>query len=391
MSSFLQLTPPRDVVYPVETKPSEDAGNNIELEPETMTATNNGDETDEIATTERNHRDRIESFVVEAQDLHMFTVILLHGFGTNGQIFGEEFMRKTQMQKHFPNVKFIFPSAPRRRMSMWKRAWSKGWFDLSSLEAQGFRDAFWPRQTRNNYVDQIILGGVSRGCAASIFNTIGREHQISGFVGLSGLLPFQGEIGGTFDDDVEKAGGDDLFTPVKDENQPSVHAQAVNLIREILDRDPVDILQKPSCKLEEHSYEIGNGPFPRPCVLIEEFSSHENKADYPDFGERLRQITHILNIPVLISHGDQNEVVSIESSRKMNNLIYGWEKLVIPVTYREYEGVDREWDSPWQIKDIISFLSNEIGIPHQSNVEDLNAMEEQWAPNFEDEEFEYDD
>ncbi|KAL4966516.1 uncharacterized protein BDV14DRAFT_198973 [Aspergillus stella-maris] len=104
MPSFLQLTPPQDVVSTVKTKPSENASNNIEAETETMTGTNNGDEINETTTAERNHRERIKSLVVEAEGQHLFTTILLHGFGTNGQIFGEEFMRKTQMAKHIPNV-----------------------------------------------------------------------------------------------------------------------------------------------------------------------------------------------------------------------------------------------------------------------------------------------
>lgn len=81
-----------------------------------------------------------EPFVIPpSSSNHTHTAILLHGQGSNGPRFGQELLRSQTsdgktLAQHLPGMKFIFPTAKKRRAIVFKRMPINQWFDNHSLK-----------------------------------------------------------------------------------------------------------------------------------------------------------------------------------------------------------------------------------------------------------------
>ncbi|CAK7227065.1 hypothetical protein SEUCBS140593_006453 [Sporothrix eucalyptigena] len=156
-------------------------------------------------------------FVVEPTATHTHTFILLHGLGSNGEKFGRELLETgigsdgLALPARFPSAKFIFPTSRRRRSTAFRRSMLTQWFDVASLDdpsdrshkqLAGLRESFAEiiaiveHECRDAGIPRqdIVLGGLSQGCAMSLICLLALEQPIGGFVGMSGWLPFQTEI-----------------------------------------------------------------------------------------------------------------------------------------------------------------------------------------------------
>lgn len=67
-------------------------------------------------------------------DQHTHTLILLLGRGSNGERFGQVFLESTDVAQRLPTLKFVFPTARKRRSTMLKRIPINQWFDNHSLD-----------------------------------------------------------------------------------------------------------------------------------------------------------------------------------------------------------------------------------------------------------------
>ncbi|PGH11638.1 hypothetical protein AJ79_04778 [Helicocarpus griseus UAMH5409] len=70
---------------------------------------------------------------------HTHTFIILHGRGSNAERFGLELLRSGNLSARLPTVKFIFPTASKRRSRILKKISINQWFDNYSLEDPGQR------------------------------------------------------------------------------------------------------------------------------------------------------------------------------------------------------------------------------------------------------------
>lgn len=93
----------------------------------------------------------------------------------------------------------------------------------------------------------IILGGLSQGCAMALFVLLSLDFPVSSFFGLSGWLPFRDDIMELINDDGPGSGtevgevvifGEDGDNDGKDDSPPPI--QALNLVRDILSMDKID-------------------------------------------------------------------------------------------------------------------------------------------------------
>ncbi|PHH53867.1 Acyl-protein thioesterase 1 [Ceratocystis fimbriata CBS 114723] len=156
-------------------------------------------------------------FIVEAPGHHTHSFILLHGLGSNGEKFGKELLETgidsngQSLASRFPGAKFIFPTSRRRRSTAFRRAMLTQWFDVASLDdpsdrnhkqIPGLRESFQEikelieLECSSGNIPQrnIILGGLSQGCAMDLICLLALDFPIGGFIGMSGWLPFQQEI-----------------------------------------------------------------------------------------------------------------------------------------------------------------------------------------------------
>ena len=65
---------------------------------------------------------------------HTHTIILLHGRGSNSERLGHVLLEITALAQRLSTVKFVFPTARKRRSTVLKRIPIHQWFDNYSLE-----------------------------------------------------------------------------------------------------------------------------------------------------------------------------------------------------------------------------------------------------------------
>ncbi|KKZ64442.1 hypothetical protein EMCG_09577 [[Emmonsia] crescens] len=290
---------------------------------------------------------------------HTHTFILLHGRGSNAERFGMEFLRAANLSARLPTVKFIFPTASKRRSTVLKKIQINQWFDNYSLEDPGertelqidglcqtgtFLHALIEREAKE-FVDRgddgyrrIILGGLSQGCAAGVFtflagglgedysNEMGNRRLVGGFVGMSGWLPLNRQLEDIFQSSSGDVLDEDDFNPFAQSPPPgpndgpdnddgeSAELQAINHIRDILDLPMLPALA-----------------------------------------------THNFQSPVFLGHGSADEKVSVNLGQSMVDFLK--KRLDMDVTWKVYEGFGHWYKVPDEIDDIVHFLKEKVGVP----------------------------
>ena len=205
-------------------------------------------------------------FVIEPTAAHTRSLILLHGLGSNGQKFGEEFLEtgKTSagltLPRLFPGAKFIFPTSRRRRSTAFGRSMLTMWFDIvrlqdpshrKELQLQGLAESArelldlvrQELETSNIPPENIVIGGLSQGCAMSLSVLLCMDRPIGGFIGMSGYLPFREDIDEAVAEPVDDE--DDPFSrdhDAQDELDPATKAYIFE--RDLLGLPPMDSEQK---------------------------------------------------------------------------------------------------------------------------------------------------
>ncbi|MCJ1479289.1 hypothetical protein MMC13_007974 [Lambiella insularis] len=275
--------------------------------------------------------------VYQPKGQHTHTFIILHGRGSNAQSFGPEFMLSEHssgksLQDLLPGVKFVFPTARRRRMAGSNRCTIPQWFDIISVkdayahgdvQIEGLRESsvyiheiVWQEM---NLVrcKNIILGGLSQGCAAGLYALLtfipprtrndGCDLSIGAMVGMSGWLPFckeidemmcNGEKYGRADDPFERGAGA--------EQKLDASTEALNFVRENIDFPPL------------------TGPG-----------------------------LSFLQTPIFLGHGTADKQVDIRLGEEAASTLKGIGMDVTWVAYRDFYHWYKE---PDEIDDIITFL-----------------------------------
>ena len=126
------------------------------------------------------------------------TFIMLHGLGADGSDFAP-FASELDLAAVGP-VRFVFPHAPLRPVSLNSGFVMPAWFDIHedrSIEDEaGIRAAQASIETllaqekaRGVPAERIVLGGFSQGCALTLVTGLRHAERLAGLVGLSGFLP----------------------------------------------------------------------------------------------------------------------------------------------------------------------------------------------------------
>ncbi|KAF8242698.1 alpha/beta-hydrolase, partial [Wilcoxina mikolae CBS 423.85] len=255
---------------------------------------------------------------------HSHTILLLHGLSSNGAKFGHEFLSTSSFQTLFPSTKFIFPTAKKRRSTAIKRIPINQWFDIASLpdpshreelqldgvrESAEFIHALIATEVQAGVLPRnIVVGGLSQGCAMALMVMLTSEVRLGAVVGMSGWLPFRGRM-----EDVLLDNGDDggvLFGNDDDEeeeegkdNNKSLPLQTLEFLCEYLDME-----SSGGCCLET---------------------------------------------PVFLGHGEKDEKVSCELGLEAGKMLG---LLGVDVTWKVYEDFGHWYKVPDEIDDVIAFL-----------------------------------
>jgi len=141
-----------------------------------------------------------------------YTVIWLHGLGASGHDFEPIVPALELLQR--PGVRFLFPHAPVRPITINGGAAMRGWYDIMSMDI-GSRgqdqegiiasadavDALIANEaTRGVASKRIILAGFSQGGAIALYAGLRNAQPLAGILALSTYLPLQEELLPTLDE-----------------------------------------------------------------------------------------------------------------------------------------------------------------------------------------------
>jgi len=132
------------------------------------------------------------------------SLIVLHGLGADGNDF-VPIARELDLRSVGP-VRFVFPSAPVRPVTLNGGYEMRAWYDIHPPSAnpavprpedepglraaQGLVQGLIDREvTRGVPAHRIVLMGFSQGCAMTLMTGLRAPQRLAGLVGLSGYLP----------------------------------------------------------------------------------------------------------------------------------------------------------------------------------------------------------
>jgi phospholipase/carboxylesterase len=133
------------------------------------------------------------------------TVIVLHGLGADGTDF-LPMADELKLQAVGP-VRFIFPRAPARPVTINGGHAMRAWYDILVADLvrredeTGVRESFAQvhalldaEVARGVPAHRIVLAGFSQGCAITLGAGLRYGHRLAGLAGLSGYLPLAASL-----------------------------------------------------------------------------------------------------------------------------------------------------------------------------------------------------
>ncbi|KAF5000639.1 hypothetical protein FDECE_11176 [Fusarium decemcellulare] len=270
-------------------------------------------------------------YVVEPREPHTYTFILLHGLGSNGEKFGAEFLDTgltssgRKLTELFPGARFVFPTSKRRRSTAFGRSMLTQWFDIVRLEDPSYRKErqldglvesareireILAAELQKVQPQNLILGGLSQGCAMSLAVLLSLEHSVGGFVGMSGYLTYQSDLETAIKDEIDD---DNPFEDLEGSNEQTSAVKAQALQRDLLS---LHFLDHPS------------------------------------------QDTTAFKTPVFLGHGKEDDKVPYKLGEGAARLIRdaGYQ-----VEWKCYENQGHWYKIPNQIDDICQFMASKVG------------------------------
>jgi len=129
-----------------------------------------------------------------------WSVIWLHGLGADGHDFAP--IVSELVRPHWPAIRFVFPHAPKRPVSINNGMPMRAWYDIVSLDFRSRADAtgvaesvaqveelIAREQARGIARERILLAGFSQGGAIPLSAGLRRQAPLAGLVALSTYLP----------------------------------------------------------------------------------------------------------------------------------------------------------------------------------------------------------
>ena len=136
------------------------------------------------------------------------SVIWLHGLGADGHDF-EPIVPELHLPAELP-LRFVFPHAPVRPVTINGGMAMRAWYDIISLDAEGRADAagvhastaileelIAREQERGIDAEKIVIAGFSMGGAIAINTALQTQKKLAGMMALSTYLPLPSEVDGS--------------------------------------------------------------------------------------------------------------------------------------------------------------------------------------------------
>lgn len=337
---------------------------------------------------------------------HTHTIIALHGRGSNAERFGLELLTSAKLQARLPTVKFVFPTARKRRSTVLKRIPINPWFDNYSLEDPGqrtelqvdglcetaqFLRGLISDETRvlgegNCGYGKVVLWGLSQGCAAGIFALLGgwfddsEVGALGAFVGMSGWLPFEQQLEEILRcDDISvlaAEGGQDIQSDTDSKTDREDTAP----------KSENDDEESDTCEEAFSEPDFDDDPFERSVSSPDEFDPFaKDEEEIPLLTQAVNHVREILDLPmvstseqalegthrpvsfhhlqapIFLGHGREDPKVSVNLGRTMSHVLSNG--FGMDLTWKSYEGLGHWYRVEDEIEDILCFLQDRISLP----------------------------
>ena len=138
-------------------------------------------------------------------------VIWLHGLGADGHDF-EPIVPELRLPADLP-LRFVFPHAPMRPVTINGGMSMRAWYDIVSLDAEGRADAAGVHEStailealiereidRGIAAENIVIAGFSMGGAIAINTALTTRRKLAGMMALSTYLPLPDVVEGSAGD-----------------------------------------------------------------------------------------------------------------------------------------------------------------------------------------------
>jgi lysophospholipase-2 len=145
--------------------------------------------------------------IVAPSALHTHTIVLLHGRGSDATTFQSEIFESQDSQDQFfpdifPSIKWVFPCA-KLRWAAREAEHMHQWFDMTSVQEpwedpdvqeEGLRESasqleeIIQQEIDKVGLENVIVGGISQGCAVGLYTLLATSVRVAGFFGISGWL-----------------------------------------------------------------------------------------------------------------------------------------------------------------------------------------------------------
>jgi phospholipase/carboxylesterase len=184
-------------------------------------------------------------------------VIWLHGLGADGHDF-EPLVPELHLPAEMA-LRFVFPHAPHRPVTVNGGMVMRAWYDIISLEREGVEDVFGIREAekelhaliereveRGIATERIVLAGFSQGGAVALHTALRYPHRLAGILALSTYLPLADSA------EVERHQAN-ASTPIF-----MAHGQWDEIIALPIAEHARDRLEQMGCPVDWHLYPMGH-------------------------------------------------------------------------------------------------------------------------------------
>lgn len=195
----------------------------------------------------------LETIELLTADNPTASVIWLHGLGADGHDF-EALVPQLNLPKTLA-IRFIFPHAPNRPITLNNNYVMRGWYDICSLEFNQQEDAEGIQQSsleitqlikqeneRGIPCQRILLAGFSQGGAVVLHTALRYPEKLAGVMALSTYLPLHK----TFENEMSSA----------NKNLPifMAHGLQDEIVKYQFGMDSKGLLEKNNYSIEWHEY-----------------------------------------------------------------------------------------------------------------------------------------
>ena len=148
-----------------------------------------------------NTENALETVEINPETQATHCIIWLHGLGADGHDF-EPIASELKLNSKF-SVRYVFPHAPLRSITLNSGMQMRAWYDLKSLELDRAEQdpegvevsakqvlALINKEIENGIpASNIVLAGFSQGSAIALFTGLTQGLKLGGIIALSGYLP----------------------------------------------------------------------------------------------------------------------------------------------------------------------------------------------------------